>query len=217
MTDHPPRLEPILPSHYDAVALDAMSTFPGARDFLVNAWQSGRRDIAGLHLMGALLHHPELCKAFLAFEKHVFSASSLPFRERELAILRISWLQRCEYEYAQHLPQGRKAGLSEIELQRIPSGSAADGWSAQDADLLRGVEELHRDARLADDTWSRLSRCFDTRQMMDFVLLVGCFGSLCAFANSVNVQLEEGIAPLDAVSKVRLGLWPVPPPESPPP
>ncbi len=205
MTDRIPRLPPILPSHYDAAALDALGTFPSARDFLTSAWNSGKRDIAGLNLMGALLHHPALCKAFLAFEAHVFAASSLPFRERELAILRVSWLQRSEYEYAQHLPQGRKAGLSEADLQRIPLGAQAEGWSAEDVVLLRGVDELHGDARLSDDTWARLSQRFDVRQMMDFVFLVGCFGLFCTFANSVNVQLEAGVQRLDPELRGRMG------------
>jgi 4-carboxymuconolactone decarboxylase len=205
MTDRTPRLEPILPSDYDATALEAMSSFPSARDFLTSAWNSGRRDIAGLNLMGALLHHPALCKAFLAFEAHVFSASSLPFRVRELLILRISWLQRSEYEYAQHLSHGRKAGLSEAELERIPAGPEASGWNSDDADLLRAVEELHRDARISDATWARLAQRFDTKQMLDLIFLVGCFGLFCTFANSVNVRLEEGVAPLDAQSRERMG------------
>ena len=200
-----PRLEPILPSDYDATSLEAMSSFPSAREFLTSAWNSGRRDIAGLNLMGALLHHPALCKAFLAFEAHVFSASSLPFRVRELLILRISWLQRSEYEYAQHLSHGRKAGLSEAELERIPAGPEAPGWKDDDADLLRAVEELHRDARISDASWGRLAQRFDTKQMLDLVFLVGCFGLFCTFANSVNVQLEEGVTPLDTQSRERMG------------
>jgi len=205
MTDRTPRLPPILPSHYDADALDAMSTFPSARDFLTGAWASGRRDIAGLNLMGALLHHPALCKAFLAFEAHVFAASTLSFRDRELAILRVSWLQKSEYEYAQHLAHGRKAGLSEHDIERIPLGAQATGWNADDADLLHGVEELHGAARLGDETWARLARRLDTRQIMDLIFLVGCFGLFCTFANSVNAELETGIPRLDAALRERMG------------
>jgi alkylhydroperoxidase family enzyme len=185
----------VLPPDWDEGTLDALSTFPSARDFLLAQWRSGERNIAGLNLMGALLHHPALCKAFLAFEAHVFRASSLPFRIRELLILRISCLQRSVYEFAQHLSQGRKAGLSDAELERIPLGAQAAGWDDADADLLRAVDELHREARIADATWTRLAQRFDTAQMLDLVFLVGCFGSLCAFANSVNVELEPGIEP----------------------
>ena len=198
------RLAPILPSEWSEQTLDALSTFPSARDYLLTSWRSGVRDITGLNLMGALLHHPALCKAFLAFEAHVFRESSLPFRERELLILRVSWLQRSEYEYAQHLGQGRKAGLSDEDIERIPLGPDASGWSEADADLLRATEELHKIARVSDATWETLARRWSTQQIMDLIFLVGCFGLFCTFANSVNVQLEAGVPRLDAELKARM-------------
>jgi hypothetical protein len=43
---------------------------------------------------------------------------------RELAILRISWLRRGEYEFVQHVILGLNAGLSAADIERVQLGPA---------------------------------------------------------------------------------------------
>src|SRR3546814_3983089 len=81
------------------------------------------------------MQHPALAKAFLTFNNHVATASTVTARVRELVILRISWLRRAEYEFIQHVILGRRAGLSDIEIERIQIGADAPGWAPLDADL----------------------------------------------------------------------------------
>mgnify|MGYP003313926780 CR=1 FL=1 len=66
-----------------------------------------------------LVRHPKLLKRWLVFGNHILAKSTLPARERELAILRIGWLCRAEYEFAAHTRIGREVGLSEAELERV--------------------------------------------------------------------------------------------------
>src|SRR6201999_510621 len=141
------------------------SAFPSGRDFVLAHYQDRDGGARGMHGLGVILRYPALAKAFLSFNNHVAIASTLSRRIRELLILRISWLRRSEYEFVQHVVLGRRAGLSEAELERIQLGPDAPGWDAVDADLLRAVDELHRDARIQDGTWARLSAHFSTTQL----------------------------------------------------
>lgn len=198
----PPRVTPKLPPEWDGVVHDAVSTFPSARDFVLSRFrEEGAR---GMHGIGVILQHPALAKAFLTFNNHVATVSSLSKRARELLILRISWLRRSEYEFVQHLVLGRNAGLSEVELERLQEGADAPGWDPVDADLIRCVDELHAEARIQDPTWSRLSAVFSTTQLMDIVFLVGCYDLLAKVFKTFGVQLEPGVEALPERVRARM-------------
>jgi alkylhydroperoxidase family enzyme len=198
----PARVSPVLPPEWDAVVHDAMSAFPSGRDFVLSHYQAdGAR---GMHGVGVILQHPALAKAFLTFNNHVATASTVSKRIRELLILRISWLRRSEYEFVQHLVLGRNAGLSEAELERVQQGPDAPGWDPVDADLVRCADELHADARIADATWSRLSAHFSTTQLMDIVFAVGCYDLLAKVFKTFGVQLEPGVDALEPSVRARM-------------
>jgi 4-carboxymuconolactone decarboxylase len=202
MSQSTPRISPVLPSDWDAVAQDAVSAFPSGRDFVLARWQTGGAQ--GMHGLGMMLRHPALAKAFLTFNNHIATASTVSKRIRELLILRIGWLRCAEYEFAQHLILGRRAGLSEQELERVQLGPDAPGWSPEDADLLRAVDELHADACIKDATWARLAARFDTAQLLDIIFAVGCYDLLAMAFNSARLTLEPGVEPLDAAARARM-------------
>ena len=59
--------------------------------------------------------------------------------------------------------------------------------------LLRAADELHRDSRIGDATWSALSAHYETQQLMDLVFTVGQYTLVSMVLNSFGVQLDEGI------------------------
>jgi alkylhydroperoxidase family enzyme len=201
-----PRIVPLLPSDWDATILDALGAFPSSLGFVMSGWTAGPDgDVRGMHVLGVLARHPALAKAFLTFNAHVSGTNStLARRIRELVILRISWLRYSEYEFAQHIILGRRAGLTDAEIERIQIGPDAIEWAPEDADLLRAVDELHVGASIQDATWERLSRYFDTPQLMDLVFVIGCYGILSWAFNTFGVQLERTAAPLDSETRARM-------------
>jgi alkylhydroperoxidase family enzyme len=148
------------------------------------------------NIFSTLAHHPGLLKRWMVFANHVLVKSSLPPRERELLILRIGWLCRAEYEFSQHMVIGRAVGLTDAEIDRIGDGPDAPGWSSDDATLLRAVDELHRDACVADATWQALAGRYSTQQIMDVVFTVGQYTLVSMALNSLGVQLDEGLPAL---------------------
>ena len=141
---------------------------------------------------------------FLSFNNHVATASSLSARVRELLILRVSWLRRSEYEFIQHVVLGKRAGLSDAEIERIQFGADAPGWDPMDAELIRAVDELHAHAKILDATWQRLSPHFSTTELMDLVFAVGCYEILAMAFNTFGPQLESGAEPLDPAVRERM-------------
>jgi len=199
-----PRIEPLLPPEWDAVVHDAVSAFPSGRDFVLAHYKDEDGGARGMHGLGVILRYPALAKAFLTFNNHIAVGSSVSRRVREILILRISWLRRAEYEFIQHVVLGRRAGLTDAEIERIQFGPDAPGWDPVDADLVRAVDELHADACIADRTWQRLSAQFSKDQLMDVVFTVGCYDLLALVFKTFGVQLERGVDALDAAARKRM-------------
>jgi 4-carboxymuconolactone decarboxylase len=140
-----------------------------------------------------LARHGKLLKRWLPFANHVLFKSTVSPREREILILRIGWLCEAEYEFAQHVLIGRRAGLSDADIQRIADGPDAAGWDPFEAALVRAADELHRDAFVSDATWRALAARYSAEQLMDAVFTVGQYNLVSMALNSFGVQLDPGL------------------------
>jgi 4-carboxymuconolactone decarboxylase len=146
-----------------------------------------------LNIFNTLAQLPDALTAFLAWGSYVLSRrNSLPAREREIVILRTGYLCRSGYEWAQHVPIGLRAGITEDEVERIKHGAAAPGWSEPDLHLLQACDELHTRQFVSDTTWARLASHFSEPQCMDIVFTVGQYTQVSMMLNSFGVQLDPG-------------------------
>ena len=166
---------------------------PLGRDELDSETRARFGDGSVLGIFATLARHPDLMKRWLVFGNHILFKSTLPARERELVILRVGWLCQAGYEWGQHVLIGRNSGLSEEEIERIPDGAEAKGWSVGDQWLLRATDELHGDAFITDATWQGLSETLSTEQLMDLIFTVGQYNLVSMALNSLGVQPEEGL------------------------
>jgi alkylhydroperoxidase family enzyme len=142
--------------------------------------------------MGIFAWHPDLARAFYTFNTHLFN-STLSARDRELVTVRIGWVRRGEYEWAQHVRMAIKAGLSQEEVDAISAGPDSPVWGARDAALLRSVDEVAADRYVSDETWKQLSEHFDRKQLMDVVFTIGAYDLLAMAFNTFGVELDPGL------------------------
>ena len=156
-----------------------------------------RFDEPVLNIFRTMIQHPDLFKRWIPFGNHVLHKSTLPPRERELAILRIGYLCRAGYEWGQHVLIGREAGLSDDEMRRIREGPDAPGWTELESLVLRATDELHSDAHITDATWKELSMRLTKHQLMDLVFAVGQYNMLSMALNSFGVQADSDLPALD--------------------
>jgi len=175
-----PRLEPLAEEKWD----------DETREMLERLKVDGRV----FNIFRTLAAHPKLLKKWMVFGNHILNKSTLPPRERELLILRVGWLCRAEYEWGQHVAIGKKAGLTDDEIERIKKGPDAPGWSEFDATLLRAADELRSQAFISDAVWDALAANYDMRQLLDLIFTVGQYNLVSMALNTLGVRLDEGVA-----------------------
>ena len=173
-----PRIEPLRPSELDDETKELLETL--------------RSDGQVYNIFATLARHPKLLRRWLVFAGHVLSKSSLPPRDREIAILRMGWLCRAEYEWGHHVAIGKQAGLSDDDLKRIAAGPSAPGLDPFEATLLLAIDELHTNSVVSDRTWTALAARYTTEQLLDLLFAAGQYKLVSMVLNSLGVQLEEG-------------------------
>lgn len=141
------------------------------------------------------MRHPEIFRCQLEMGDAIYNGR-IPPREREIAVLRVGWLSRAPYEWGEHVAIGKRCGLSPEEIARVIEGSAAPGWSAHEAAILRGVEELLSEQMISDATWATLSRSWDEPQLIEFPMMVGQYVATGYVQNALRIRLGPGNAGL---------------------
>jgi 4-carboxymuconolactone decarboxylase len=140
-----------------------------------------------LAIYRTIARHPALYPSRQNLSEYIRLRSALTPRVRETLILRIGWLCRSEYEWAQHVRQGRAAG---VDVSAVAAGPDAPGWSVEDAAVLHAADELYFDASISDATWTALRKHFDDRQLIDILITTGGYRMVSMALNALGVQLE---------------------------
>lgn len=138
------------------------------------------------------LRHPGMFKGQMVLGIELAAKGTIPARERELAILRLALLARAPFEWCEHVDIGKAFGVTPEEIERVIEGSSAAGWTAHEAAVLRGVEELLADHCMSDGTWDTLAQTWDEKQMLEYPMLVGSYLMTALQQNSLKIQPKAG-------------------------
>lgn len=174
----PPRIAPIPEAELDERHRDAVTYIRSLTGFPQDA---------PIHsFFRTMCHSPDVLIAFTRLGLDAITGSALPARTRELAVLRTGWLCDAPYQWGEHVSTGLKAGLTREEVDRIPAGSAAPGWSAADRALLAAVEELHHTKAISDEAWAALASHFTDRQLVELPIVVGHYHMTALLQNALR-------------------------------
>jgi len=128
---------------------------------------------------------------WLHFAGRLMPGGRLPRRETELVILRVATLAGSDYELTQHRRLGRRAGLTDAEIERVADGPDAPGWSARQRLLLEVADELHETRDLTDETWAAVSAELDERTSIELLMLLGHYEMLATTLQALRVQPDR--------------------------
>ena len=151
--------------------------------------------VESINLIRTLSHHPPLMEAWGPFGGYILRGSTLPDRDREMVILRTSWLNEAEYEWGHHARAARAAGMTDEEIRNVAVGENAGPWSSFERYLLRAATELHRRSAISERTWAFLKARYSDQQMIDLIFTVGQYRMVSMALRSIGVELDEGLEP----------------------
>lgn len=187
---HPPRIAPL---RTEEMGEEAQAIATRLR---VAAGASARGEVP--EYVATFLKHPSLYQKHVELGTELLAHGTLSPRQRELAVLRTGWLCGAPYEWGEHVAIGKRAGISEAEIERIVEGSHASGWNAQDRAVLRAAEELRAEAMITDRTWTDLTAFLNEQQLIELVYVIGNYTKVAYFHNALRLRLQQGNPGLQA-------------------
>jgi 4-carboxymuconolactone decarboxylase len=142
------------------------------------------------NLVNTFAYHPKLMLAWMRYNGRLLAAPKIPARIRELVILRLADRYRCEYEWLQHIDIGRELGLSSEHFDAVKVGPEAAIWSDLERNALRAADEMATEYKVREETWKSLEAEFDSKQMLEFLFIVGTYSMLAWILNSIGIVPE---------------------------
>jgi 4-carboxymuconolactone decarboxylase len=182
-TDPPslPRIEPVTYAEADERTKEAFDALPHvAPDYAV---------------LGTFMRNPDLTRVHSPLMQYLKYSECLPARHRELAILRSAWMCGTDYQWAMHSQIALTAGLTQDEVDAVPSGAQSPLWAGPDRAVLTAVDELHSNCRVSEETWVALATHYDARQLLELLFLVGSYRTLAYAMNSIGIRPPGGESP----------------------
>jgi 4-carboxymuconolactone decarboxylase len=149
-----------------------------------------------LNVFRALGHAPEGLRRLAALGEYVRFHTGLGSRLRELATLATASGNGSQYEWTQHVPLARAAGVTDAEMAAIAAGQVPPGIEGPERAAVGYLLELARDRRVSDETFAELRAHFDARQVTELTLLAAHYTALGLTLEAFAVELEPGQAPL---------------------
>ena len=145
-----------------------------------------------LNLFQLLARNPEALRRVKAVGSFANRDTALPAQDRELMILRISWLYESEFEWGQHLQQAIDAGWTRDDCERVKLGPGANGWDEWPRALLEATDGLVGQATIPDSAWDVLRARYSEEVMLELVVFFGHYTMVSMFANTFGLPLMPG-------------------------
>ena len=135
--------------------------------------------------------HFPLFRRTMDMSVQLLAKGELGAREREMIIMRTTWLCGSPNPYGEHVEMGRSIGMTEEELRRLTVGSTASGWSDHECNILKAVEELCERQTVSDEVWDALARVWTDKQQIEFPAVVGQYIASAIMHNSLRTRISE--------------------------
>jgi uncharacterized peroxidase-related enzyme len=133
----------------------------------------------------AMAHSPEMLEAFLALNA-TLPRTELDGKLRELAYIKTSELNGCDYCLHHHRTLGKKAGLSDRQVADTAIFESSKAYDELQRDVMRYAEQVTRHINADDALFERLKKSLNDRQIVELAMTVG----IANFTNRVTETLR---------------------------
>jgi uncharacterized peroxidase-related enzyme len=135
---------------------------------------------------GTMARVPEALEHFFPFYSAVIEHGTVERKYKELAYLKASLINGCEYCFRAHSASGKKNGVSDAQIQGLAFFHRSPAFDAQEKAVLLYSERVTRGAAgIRPEALNELKQYFNEDQIVELTLAI----SLANFTNRFNDAL----------------------------
>ena len=145
-----------------------------------------------LNLFRMLAHVGTTGKRVLSLGNALLSQLELQPKLRELAILQVAHEAGADYEWVQHVPLARSAGVTQEQIEAIEQGSMPDSlFTGQERQVLIFSKEVYRGSTISDEDFAAMTQAFTSREIVELLLTTGYYTMLARFMTVLEIDIDE--------------------------
>ncbi|MGI9611283.1 MAG: carboxymuconolactone decarboxylase family protein [Acidimicrobiales bacterium] len=111
---------------------------------------------------------------------------------RELALTRTGFSAGSQFVFSQHCKAARRTGVSDEQLEAIPSWSTSDEFSPAERSVLAYTDELVlADGRVQDATFSALSSHLDEPSIIELTYAVATYRLHAMMCRALRLEFDD--------------------------
>jgi len=129
----------------------------------------------------------------------LLTRSKLDARLRELAILRTAKVSKSVYEWTQHVPIAKAAGVTDEQVDAIENWEGARCFGEIDRLVLKFTDEVARNVKGGRATIEALQKHMGTTEIVELVMSIGFWGMVARLLETTEVDLEEFAGKVDVL------------------
>jgi alkylhydroperoxidase family enzyme len=127
----------------------------------------------------------------------LLTRTKLDGKFREIAILRTAAVSRSKYEWTQHVPIARSAGVSDEQIAAIENWEAAKCFNEVERLVLKFTDEVARNVKGSAATLQALCKHMGPQELVELVMSIGFWGLVARVLETTEVDLEDFAGKID--------------------
>jgi AhpD family alkylhydroperoxidase len=144
-----------------------------------------------INIYRLMLHSPALAEAWFNLNQAARYGTEIDGQCRELVIMRVAMLNRCDYVLKTHVAQyALKEGLTREQVDRLGDWNSSTLFDAKQRALLAYCDAMTRDIDVDDGVFAEARKHFTERQTVELTMLIGAYNMLTRVLNALKVDPE---------------------------
>lgn len=144
-----------------------------------------------LNLHKAIAHSPRITRDFVRLGNSLLYRAGLPAAMRELAILRIGWLTKANYEWTQHVRVALAAGVPQAQIDDIPYWRNSAAFNDSEKAVLQYTDEETMDIGVSEEAFAAIRSIFSEQQIVELTVTIGYYNMVSRILETLQVELES--------------------------
>ncbi|CAG2136105.1 carboxymuconolactone decarboxylase family protein [Cupriavidus plantarum] len=144
-----------------------------------------------LHLYQMLLHSPPVANGWLTYLTAIRQQSTLPGNLRELVIMRVAGLNGAPYEADQHAPIALKEGVTQAQLDALPTWRDSTLFSDTERAVLAYTDAMTRQIQVDPAIFAAVAEHFSHRHVIELTATVAAYNMVSRFLEALQVHSHD--------------------------
>ena len=139
----------------------------------------------------SILLSPAIATAFLTLQEVEKEQTSLSDRVRQVVILTVGAVWKCDYERYAHSAVALRTGLPRAAIQALAHGLESDELDESEKLAQHFTRQIVAEYQVPDELYTQASKTFGAKGIVDLLFLAGCYVTVSSLLNTFQVPAPQ--------------------------